>query len=45
MNSMCFAIDSDTESDSAVEVNNASKTLSDRLDDATRVAWGAAIRV
>ena len=45
VNSMCFAIDSDTESDSAVEVNNASKTQSDRLDGATRVAWGAAIRV
>ena len=44
VNSMCFAIDSDKEPDSAVEVNNASETQSDRLDGATRVAWGAAIK-
>ena len=38
---MCFASDSVTKSDPPVEVNNASETQSDRLDGATRVAWGA----
>ena len=38
---MWFASNSDTKSDPPVEVNNASETQSDRLDGATRVAWGA----
>ena len=44
VNSMCFVGDSNTDCNSAVEVNNASETKNDRLDGATRVDWGAAIK-